>query len=445
MRATKVSAPRVAVVGGGWAGLAAAVDLAERGLRVEVFEAARELGGRARRVAFDDQTFDNGQHILIGAYTRTLALLRRVGLAEEALLRTPLALEAPGRFRFEAAALPAPWHILIGVWRMQGLSGADKRALLGWMLRLRLTGYRVRGADAQGDLSVAQWTAALPDAVRKQLLDPLCLSALNTAPEAASAQVFARVLRDSLGAGRLASDLVFAREDLGGLLPDLAAQWLRMHRCVLRLSHRVDGIARAGAGWSVDAHLPPFEAVVIATPPWIARKLLAPLVDDGLAPTLAQLDALAYEPITTVYLLPETPLRLARPMMALQCDPARQAYGQFVFDRAQTGGPWGWLAVVISASQNVRDLTHDALAQACARQLGAQFGVAVVPARFHVITEKRATFRCTPGLERPDNALPIGGLALAGDYTAGPYPATLEQAVRSGATAADLIADALKP
>ena len=438
MRAAPGTTPRVAVVGGGWAGLAAAVDLAERGLRVEVFEAARMLGGRARRVDFEDQSFDNGQHILIGAYHRTLALLGQVGVPEAALVRTPLALEIPGQFKFEAAALPAPWHIVAGVWRAHGLSSAERRALLGWMLRLRLSGFR-----APPEATVAQWTDTLPQRVRDTMLDPLCVAALNTPPDTASAQVFAQVLRDSLGGGRAASELIFARDDLGSLLPDHAIAWLRTHRAVVRLGHRVERLERHEHGWSVDAKLPAFDGVVLATPARATRDLLAALGDAALAQTLADLDALAYAPITTVYLLPQAPLRLPRPMIALATDPARRAYGQFAFDRAQTGGPWGWLAVVISAADQARDETHADLAQACAQQLSAHLGTEIVPDRFHVITEKRATFRCTPGLRRPDNALPVAGLVLAGDYTAGPYPATLEQAVRSGETAAAELAATL--
>jgi len=261
MRGASANTPRIAVVGGGWAGLSAAVDLAERGLRVEVFEAARTLGGRARRVDFDDQAFDNGQHILIGAYHRTLALLRQVGLPDTALVRTPLALEIPGQFKFEAAALPAPWHIIAGVWRAQGLAQAHRRALLGWMLRLRLSGFR-----APPTATVAQWTAALPQRVRDTLLDPLCVAALNTPPDSASAQVFAQVLRDSLGGGRAASDLIFARDDLGSLLPDHAIAWLRAHRAVVRLGHRVERLEHGAQGWSVDPKLPAFDGVVLATP-----------------------------------------------------------------------------------------------------------------------------------------------------------------------------------
>ncbi len=439
MSARPASASRVAVVGGGWAGLAAAIRLADAGVRVELYEAARTLGGRARRVEFDEQPFDNGQHILIGAYRHTLALMRLIGVPDGAMQRMPLALEYPDGFCFEATPWPAPLHVLGGIWRARGLSAADKRALLRWMIGLRLRGYRV---DPQ--ITVAQWTAHLPDAVRRRMLDPLCISALNTPPDEASAQVFAAVLRDSLGGAREASEMILAQHDLGTLLPDQAALWLRAHGADIRLGHAIERLSAVDAGWQFDAHAARYDAVVLATPPWRTRALLAGLDAPALAPTIAQLDAFAYEPITTVYLLPEEQVHLPRPMLALDVDVARAAYGQFAFDRAQTGGPWGWIAVVVSASRVARACPHDALAQACARQLSDQLGCDFTIAQSHVITEKRATFRCAPGLVRPDNALALPGLMLAGDYTAGPYPATLEQAVRSGESAAERLITALR-
>lgn len=431
---TLPASARVAIVGAGWAGLACAVRLAGHDARVEVFEAARAPGGRARRIEAGGVALDNGQHILIGAYRNCLALMHRVGVPDDDLLRVPLALECPGRFVFAAPSLPAPLHILAGVAAARGLSGVDKRALLAWMIRLRLTRYR-----AHADATVAQWTAHLPIAIRRWMLDPLCISALNTPPAEASARVFAAVLRDSLGAARAASDLVFARNDLGALFPDRAVAWIHAHGGAVHTGMAVGRIEATGAHWRLDRSSALYDAVVLATPAWRTRALLAALARPELAPTLATLDALRYEPITTVYLRPVAPVKLSRPMIALDPDPAGGAFGQFAFDRTQIGGPWGWIAVVVSAARDARDAGPEALVGGCARQLGEQLGCAIEVEESRVLTEKRATFLCTPGLVRPPCALPIPGLALAGDYTAGEYPATLEQAVRSGEQAADVV------
>ena len=145
---------------------------------------------------------------------------------------------------------------------------------------------------------------------------------------------------------------------------------------------------------------------------------------------LALTENLHYEAIATVYAMsPGT--RLAQPMMALASTSTYPA--QFVFDRGQLGGPAGLLAFVISASQQgSTDLTAQVTAQA-----GAQLGITQMQI-LQTIVEKRATFACTPGLQRPgQNIAP--GLTACGDYTDGPYPATLEGAVRSGLQAASLL------
>jgi predicted NAD/FAD-binding protein len=114
---------KVAVIGAGYAGLAAAVELAARGAPVTVFEAARELGGRARRVDYRGMALDNGQHILLGAYRETLRLMRLTGADPTALLlRLPLQLVIPGRFSLQAAPLPAPLHLAFGLLTAHGLT-----------------------------------------------------------------------------------------------------------------------------------------------------------------------------------------------------------------------------------------------------------------------------------------------------------------------------------
>ena len=107
---------RVAVAGAGWAGLSAAVELASAGVSVDVFEAARVAGGRARRVTLDGVDLDNGQYILLGAYRETLRVIRLAGANPDALfLRMPLELVFPGEFALKTPRLPAPLHLLAGL------------------------------------------------------------------------------------------------------------------------------------------------------------------------------------------------------------------------------------------------------------------------------------------------------------------------------------------
>jgi squalene-associated FAD-dependent desaturase len=445
---TRTPARRVAVVGGGWAGCAAAVTLADAGCTVTLFEAARQLGGRARAVQAHGRELDNGQHILLGAYASTLKLLRRVGVdPASALLHLPLQMRYPpgsGLMDFRAPRLPAPLHMLAALLRARGLDRQDRLALARFTTTARWMGWQL-----QADCSVAELLVRFDQTPRliRLLWNPLCVAALNTPAERASSRVFLAVLRDSLGARRAASDMLLPRVPLDALFPLAARRHLEAAGARVATGCRADALRRAGnGGWQLDAggaqHAA--DALVLATPPWQTAALLRAL--PGMEACVAMLDAFAYEPISTVYLQYDGKLRLPLPFCALADDPDQGLWGQFVFDRGQldAAGQAGLLAVVVSAAGNAAALTQDALAASVAHQLADAFGLAALaaPAWAQVITEKRATFSCTPGLARPANATPLPGLVLAGDYTAGDYPATLETAVRSGIAAAQFLAAA---
>jgi squalene-associated FAD-dependent desaturase len=445
----------VAVVGGGWAGCAAAVELARRGAQVSLFEAARTLGGRARGVEIDGRLLDNGQHILLGAYQDTLRLLQRVGVdPAAAFLRLPLQMRYPagaGGMDFVAPRLPAPWHMIVALLRAKGLEREDKLALARFTTAARWMGWRL-----DTDVSVNVLLERFGQTARLQRLmwHPLCLAALNTAPERASANVFLAVLRDSLGAKRAASDMLIPRLELGALFPQAAARYLVAKGGSVQTGVKVDAILPHADGWELQTgrqsqggkRQDAFDAVVLATPAAQSGALLAPLPET--AEVSAQLKAFDYEPIATCYLQYDAGLRLPLPFCALLDEPAQGRFGQFVFDRGQLDGKQnGLLAVVVSAAGEAAALDQDSLAAAIAAHLDTAFpdlGLGQ-PQWRRVITEKRATFACTPGLARPANATSLPGLVLAGDYTHGDYPATLESAVRSGQAAATIILRGNRP
>jgi squalene-associated FAD-dependent desaturase len=437
---------RVAVIGGGWAGCAAAIALADAGCELTLIEAARTLGGRARAVAARGRQLDNGQHILLGAYGSTLGLLRRVGIdPRQALLRLPLQMRYPpasGLLDFVAPRLPAPLHMLAALLRARGLEREDKLALARFNTSARWMGWQLHT-----DCSVAELLDRFDQTPRliRLLWRPLCLAALNTAPEHASAQVFLAVLRDSLGARRAASDMLLPRLLLDALFPAAAQRHIEARGGRVLGATRAEAIVPEDGRWRIATSATgpaaaAYAAVVLATAPWQAAGLLRTL--PGGADLAARLDAFGYEPITTVYLQYAPGVRLPLPFCALLDAPEHGAWGQFVFDRGQLDpGQDGLLAVVISAASAAAELDRDALALAVAAQLAQAFQMEALarPAWQQVITEKRATFACTPGLARPGNATGLPGLVLAGDYTAGDYPATLESAVRSGLAAAKLV------
>ena len=436
----------VAVVGAGWAGCAAAVALSRAGHQVTLFESARIAGGRARRVALGERSLDNGQHIMLGAYSATLQLMKQVGVdADQALLKLPLQMRYPpdsGGMDFHAPRWPAPLHLLGALLRATGLHGEDKMSLARFSTTARWMGWQLHQ-----DCSVAELLERFDQTPRliQLMWRPLCLAALNTPPERASAQVFLNVLRDSLGARRAASDMLIPRADLSALLPEAAIRFIQRHGAAVHLGAKVDAVVRANAGWELSASGESlggtwngrFDGVVLAMPASQTARLL-----DGHAGAdalRATLDAFQYEAITTCYLQYAEDLRLDLPFYALLDTPAQGHWGQFVFDRGQLDlAQAGLLAVVISASAQAAELGHDALAQVVARQLAAVLKLPALenPLWHKCITEKRATFACTPGLVRPGNQTPLNGLVIAGDYTACDYPATLEAAVRSGFQAA---------
>jgi squalene-associated FAD-dependent desaturase len=434
---------RVAVVGGGWAGCAAAVALLDAGSNVTLFEAARTLGGRARAIETNGRLLDNGQHIMLGAYADTLRLMRRVGVDPRlALLRLPLQMRYPDHgdgMDFVAPRLPAPLHVLVALLRARGLDRADKLALARFATTARWMGWQLHN-----DCSVAELLVRYDQTERitRLMWRPLCLAALNTPPERASAQVFLAVLRDSLGAKRKASDMLIPRVLLDALFPQAAQRYIEERGGRVLCGARVEAIEPLETGWRIGAGAGSgaFDAVVLATPAWQTAALLRPL--PGAEALAAQLDDFDYEPISTVWLQYGPGLRLPMPFCALLDDPAQGAWGQFVFDRGQLDpGQDGLLAVVVSAASEAASLDQDSLSGAVAAQLAAAFRRPELaqPQWTRVLTEKRATFACTPALARPANESGLPGLVLAGDYTAGEYPATLEMAVRSGLAAARLI------
>jgi squalene-associated FAD-dependent desaturase len=420
---------RVAVIGAGWAGLSAAVTLVERGAQVVVFEASRQLGGRARRVTLDGVDLDNGQHILVGAYTATLRMMRTVGADPDAgLLRLPLELRTAAGFRLKAARLPAPLHLAAGLLAARGLSLADRLRAAAFVHRLRNDGFGLPQDDTVGTLLARRGQAG---ALRELLWEPLCVSALNTPADRASAQVFANVLRDTLGGARAASDLLLPRTDLGALFPEPAARFVANRGGEVRLGAPVRTVGGNARSFQLDSDPQSFDRVIVAAGPQHAGALLA--ATPQLKGVAALIDSFEHEPIYTVYLqYPET-VALPFPMLGFT-----RGLLQWAFDRGALSGHPGLVAAVLSASGRHEALTHPDLAAAIHTELVAGVPQLPAPRWSRVIAEKRATFSCRPGLVRPPIATPVDGLFLAGDYTESDYPATLEAAVRSGVAAAEL-------
>jgi squalene-associated FAD-dependent desaturase len=436
-----VTRPRsAAIVGGGWAGSAAAAALTAAGANVTVFEAAAELGGRGRRVALEldgvAHTLDNGQHLMIGAYSAIAEVLAIVGVdIDRVVERRPFELSYPDGFRITASRLPAPWHLLTALIGARGLAWRDRGAMARLLRSLEADRWRI-----EPDRDVAGWLAGQgqSDAVIARIWRPLCIAALNTPLSDASAQMFASVLRDSLGADSSASMLWLPRTDLSALLPEAVERFVSAHGGAVQRGTRVEAIGPAGDGFRLEPGLGRFDAVVYAAPPAQLGRL-ASAFSLALSDALDAIRDFDYQPICTVYLKYDIDVPLSRGFTALQDDAGRRAYGQWVFDRgALDPANRGVVAVVVSASGPHDDEPLSALCDAVAGQLRRELGFPM-PSAARAIVEKRATLAARPGLRRPPNATRVPGLALAGDWTHSEYPSTLESAVRSGLAAARVL------
>jgi squalene-associated FAD-dependent desaturase len=420
------------VIGGGYAGMAAAVELAKQGITVTVFESAKQLGGRARGVGYHDTQLDNGQHLLLGCYRETLRLIELVGgdIGQD-FLRLPLQLDLHDQFSLKAPHLPAPLHLLIALLGAGGLTWRERLKAAGFMFKLRRMNFRLSYDmtvsallvlhDQDADLALKLW-------------EPLCIAALNTPIHKASAQVLLNVLRDSLNQTRADSDMLLPRIDFTALFPQRAAHFVEQYGGQVLLSTGVekievrdDGIELATAQ---DTHR--YRHVICAAPPEAAAKLLRPIA--ALDHSVAQIDALEHQPIYTVYLQYPASVRLPCPMLGLY-----QRVSQWLFDKGQIAGQHGLIASVISAEGRHQECSQDKLAHKVMAELREEFGITDTPHWFKVIAEKRATFCCSPNLSRPSQQTALPRLLLAGDYTTGDYPATLEGAIFSGVRCAELI------
>ena len=428
----------IAIIGAGWAGLAAAVKLTQQGYRVTVYESAKQVGGRARTVSYDDMLVDNGQHLLIGAYTECLHLMEIVGInIEHALKRMPLSLTVVDKttLALQAPLLPAPLHLLYALITAKGLNFVDRIAAIRFGLYLKKNNYQFKediSVDALFKLTKQT------DVLIRQLWEPLCLATMNTPVRSASANVFMTVFKDAFTNKVKDADALLPATDLSNLFPDAAVNYIENKGGKVYLKSRVEHIkitnncvSSISVKTNNTAEKIKISRLIIATAPQNLNKLIPE--NSALSFITKNTEQFSYEPIVTVYLQYPKETQLPQAMTGLS-----STLSQWVFDRGDFCQQAGLFSVVISAGGEHMKMDDVTLAQTVDNEISILFSDKPALLNSFVIREKRATFSCCVNINtiRPDNKTDVTGLYLAGDYTNTGYPATLEGAVRSGIAAA---------
>lgn len=436
--------PRVAVVGGGLAGIAAALRCADAGLGVTLFESARRLGGLTHSFRRDGLWVDNGQHVFLRCCTAYQVLLRRLGMADAVRLqpRLDIPIAEPGEprvARLTRAGLPAPLHLIPGLARYRLLSVADRARCVwaAWAL-----GALDPSSAAVDRVSFGDWLRAQGQSPRsiEALWDVVGIATLNARADQASlalaATVFQRGLLSTSGAG----DLGWSLLPLGQLHGQAARAALGAAGAEVRLAAAVRAVLPGGHGWRVRTERGEerFDAVVVATPPATAEQLL-PAGSLELSPGWSH--RLGSTPIINVHVVLDRVV-LDRPVLA-----GVGTEVQWVFDRTgpsgladRPGNRCQYLAVSVSAADELVGLSTSVLRSRLLPALAALVpGLAKASVRdFFVTRERHATFRQAPGsgAHRPPTHTGHDGLVLGGAWTNTGWPATMEGAVRSGNAAA---------
>jgi len=437
---------QIAIIGGGLAGLAAGVDLAQRGLRVTLLESRPHLGGRAYSFLDEEsgEIVDNGQHAMMGCYTHTLEFLERIGaaakVARQRHLRVAMIHKHKGEGTIAGAPLPSPLHMLSGILGYRLLSRAERlRAVLGGA---RLMALHKRGDARLRSLTVEQILVRLGQSenARQSFWYPVAVATLNELPERACAAPFAEVLARAFFASRAASQFVLPKVGLSDLYTADARRFIESRGGRVELKAMVTDMQIADGrctGITLrDGRTFPVDGCIAAVPPRALGALL---------PGVQKWGELDTAPIVSVHLW------LDRPVLREDFTGLIGTTTQWLFNRTSLIAPptsattaTQCVSAVISAAHDLVDRPSAEVTAGVVADLRSCVAAAVpaVVRRAVVIKEKHATISLTPDAERrrPAAQTAVPNLFLAGDWIQTGLPATIESAVLSGGNAAALVA-----
>jgi len=455
---TEYQPHEVFVVGSGWAGLSSAIRLKNKGLSVQLFEATRQLGGRARCTKYKGQILDNGQHILLGACRETLKLFQILGMKEsDYLYRQELKLDFfsanqsfinkkttldTHELHIHPTNLPAPLHLLSALINAKNISGKDKFHIIKLFIILRWKNFHIKTSEDIGLLEFLH-SYHQSDVLICNFWEPLCLAVMNTPITIASSKVFFNVLRESFTGHKSFSDILLFSTPLCESLPQNAASFLQKKHpqerqnpvSKIHYSSRIDSILIKDSeltGFTIGQQVHHCSKLILSTPVHITKNILSN--HHECYPLVKSLQEISYQPIYTVYLYYQHKFELPQYMTGIL-----NSYSQWVFDK-RFSQQTGLLAVIISGPGKHQTISKENLIKQVSKELDSLFSLPKLSWGV-VIKENRATISCSVSNNkyRPSNHTPIKGLYLAGDYTDTGYPSTLEGAVRSGKIAADLM------
>jgi squalene-associated FAD-dependent desaturase len=444
-----MTARRAVVVGGGLAGITAAIDLREAGFEVTLLEARPRLGGAASSYQRDQLMIDNGQHVILRCCDHYRALLARLGVTGLVAFqpRFDITVLAPGgrQARLRRSGLPSPLHLTGALVRYGLLPVPQRLAVARAALAMRFTD----PADSRLDeIRLGDWLAARGqgELARRRLWDLFIISALNIEGDDASLQLAATVIKTALLGAKDAADIGVATVPLGELHGRATAGLLAQLGAQVRMNAKVAAVRQAaGGGFEIElagqGEVTAAEAVVLAVPAWQASKLAA---GAGAGDT-GRWDGLGASPIVNVHVVYD------RQITDLPFTAAVDSPVQWVFDKTQVAGlnTGQYLAVSLSAADRYVRAPSAELRDQFLPELERLFPAAA-KARVtdcFVTRERRATFRQAPGCgaRRPGAATTVSGLVLAGSWTDTGWPDTMEGAVRSGHCAAQQLIGELAP
>ncbi len=445
-------APLHLIIGGGFAGLAAAVDLAEAGKRVLLVERRSFLGGRA--YSFTDKTtgdtIDNGQHLMMGCYHSTLSFLEKIGalgkVKFQANPRVDFLHQHEGRSSFKCPSLPAPFHLLAGLARLDTIGWRDRIGALrvGMALR-RLNGNRARLTD----ITVREWLNELgqSERIQRRFWDVMALATLNEAPETASADMFARVLDRAFLHTRRDSTIVISKVGLSDLYTDDARKFIEARGGEVRLNADVERILfeynRAGGILLRNGERIEADTVISAVPYFALQRILTSEVVAS-KECFGNLDRFKSAPIISVNLWYDNPVT------DLEFAGLLDSPIEWVFNKNAIAGSTSrqrqHLALVISGAHELAANPKDTLIEIAVNEMRRFFPEAKrrQPIHAFVVREQEATISHTVGTARmrPTQRTEYENFYMAGDWTDTGLPATIEGAVWSGQECARALLEA---